>query len=115
MPRHKQYERAHCQRIMEHNAGGAVIQKNARTGVGSLSALERLIYCLWVADYGMRNAGDLDTAHDLYADFQTEAAQLSQELGLQATRAAFALPSAILQREYFEPFDEICDEIRRHK
>ena len=95
------------------DAGDTVIQKEARTGIASLSAVERLIYCLWVADYGMRNAGDLDTAHDVYADFQTEAARLSRELGLQATHSAFALPTSALQREYFERFEEICDEIRR--
>ena len=94
--------------------GDTVIQKKAHTGIASLSAVERLIYCLWVADYGMRNAGDLDKAHDVYADFQTEAARLSQELGLQVTHRAFSLPRAGLQREYFERFEEICDEIRRY-
>ncbi len=92
--------------------GDAVIQKKAGEGVGSLSPVERLIYCLWVADYGMRNAGDLLTAHDLYADFQTEAVLLAKDLGLQATHEAFALPAADLQREYFQRFDKICDEIR---
>jgi hypothetical protein len=38
-------------------AGDAVIQKKARSGMGSLAPWERLVYCLWVADYGMRNAG----------------------------------------------------------
>lgn len=93
--------------------GHAVIQKKSQTGVGSLAAVEKLIYCLWVADYGMRNAGDLDTAQDVYADFQNEAAQLSQELGLKLTHNAFALPTGDLQREYFERFEGICDEIRR--
>ena len=93
-------------------AGDAVIQKKAREGTGSLSPVERLIYCLWVADYGMRNAGDLDTAQDLYAHFQTEAARLAQDLDLQATHDAFALPTADLQGQYFERFEEICDEIR---
>jgi hypothetical protein len=94
--------------------GDTVIQKKARTGVGSLSPIERLIYCVWVADYGMRNAGDLETAHDVYSDFQPEAARLARELGLQQTHSAFALPSADLQREYFDRFEEICDEIRRY-
>ena len=94
------------------DAGDAVIQKKAREGVSSLSPIERLIYCLWVADYGMRNAGDLDAAHDVYADFQTEAVRLAQDMKLQATQSAFALPTADLQREFFERFEEICDEIR---
>ena len=93
-------------------AGDDVIQKKARDGVSSISPLERLIYCLWVADYGMTNAGDLHTAYDLYADFQTEGARLAKELGLQKTLAAFALPTAELQRQYFDLLDEICHEIR---
>ena len=43
-------------------AGDEVIQKMAASGSDGLSLWERLVYCLWVADYGMRNAGDLDTA-----------------------------------------------------
>ena len=93
-------------------AGDAVIQKKAHEGVDGLAPLERLIYCLWVADYGMRNAGDLDTAHDLYADFQKEGAQLAKDLSLQATQEAFVLSKEDLQRQYFERFDGICDEIK---
>jgi hypothetical protein len=94
--------------------GDVVIQTKASSGVGGLSPVERLIYCVWVADYGMHNAGDLETAHDVYADFQREAARLARELGLQQTHSAFAVPTADLQREYFDRFEEICDEIRRY-
>jgi hypothetical protein len=93
-------------------AGDDVIQKKARDGVSSLSPLERLIYCLWVADYGMTNAGALETAHDLHADFQTEGARLAKELGLQKTHVTFALPTPELQRQYFDRRDKICHEIR---
>jgi len=93
-------------------AGDVVIQKKVRDGISNLSPLERLIYCLWVADYGMTNAGDLDTSHDLYADFQTEAARLAKELGLQKAYTAFALPMPDLQRQYFDRLAEICYEIR---
>ena len=93
-------------------AGDDVIHKKARDGASSLSAKERLIYCFWVADYGMRNAGDLQTAHDVYADFQTEAVRLARDLSLAETHAAFALREADLQREYFQRFEKICDEIR---
>ena len=94
-------------------AGDAVIQKRAHGGIHGLSVMERLIYCLWVADYRMRNAGDLETARDVYADFQTEAVQLARALGLQATEGAFLLPTAELQREYFNHFNSICAEIQR--
>jgi hypothetical protein len=91
-------------------AGDAVITKRAE-GV-SLSPLERLVYCLWVADYGMRNAGDLDTARDLYQGFQAEAAGLARELGLLFTRQSFELPTEVLQAEYFGRFDRICAELQ---
>ena len=93
-------------------AGDAVIQTRAAQGPAALQPLERLVYCLWVADYGMRNAGDLDAASDLYADFQAEAAGLARDLELPATRAAFALGRTELQERYFQVFDAVCEEIR---
>lgn len=95
------------------DAGDAVIQKIGREGRAGLSSAERLIYCLWVADYGMRNAGDLRAARDVYADFQTEAAHLADELRLPATRAAFALPTVELERRYFALLHGICEEVDR--
>ena len=92
--------------------GGMVIEREASRGLGSLTPLERLIFCLWVADYGMRNAGDLDTASDIHASFQADASLLAKELGLIRTAAAFALPTTTLQERYFDLFEEICDEIR---
>ena len=94
------------------DAGNEIITKKASVGIAGLSARERLIYCLWVADYGMRNAGDLATARDLYADFQAEAASLAQELCLPFARAFFSLPAADLQQQYFQRFDSICQELR---
>jgi hypothetical protein len=49
--------------------GDRISQKKARLGFDRLTDWERLVYSLWVADYGMRNAGDLSTARDVYADF----------------------------------------------
>ncbi len=94
------------------DAGDAVIARKAVIGTTELSSVERLVYCLWVVDYGMRNAGDLDTARDLYPDFQREAVDLASDLGLKFTQDSFALPSDTLQAEYFERFDRICDEIK---
>jgi hypothetical protein len=94
------------------DAGDPVIEKKASTGVSSLTARERLIYCLWVADYGMRNAGDLATARDLYPDFQREAVQLAAELSLPFTHESFSLAPTALERQYFERFDRICNELQ---
>jgi hypothetical protein len=94
------------------DAGDAVIARKAIIGTAGLSPAERLVYCLWVVDYGMRNAGDLDTARDLYPDFQREAVELAGDFGLEFTRESFSLPTEALQGQYFERFDRICDEIK---
>lgn len=93
--------------------GDAIIRKKAAHGAGSLSSPGRLIYCLWVADYGMRNAGDLETAKDVYAGFQEEAKRLAAELRLPFTSETFSLPSASLEHEYLDRFERMCDEIRK--
>jgi hypothetical protein len=92
-------------------AGDAVIRKQAERGDAALSPVEKLIYCLWVADYGMRNAGDLETASDHSPSFQEDALRAATELGLPRSIAAFSLPTAELQRRYFELFDGLCREI----
>ena len=95
--------------------GDRIIKKEADSGLASLSPLERLIHCLWVADYGMRNAGDLATAEDLYPDFFAEGKRWADELALPETSEAFSLHVDQLEKEYFKRFDSICDEIRSVK
>jgi hypothetical protein len=95
------------------DAGHAAIEKKAERGHDALSPIERLIYCLWVADYGMRNAGDLSTAEDLYPPFQTEGRRIAEELSLPRTLSAFRLSRPDLERTYFEIFDRVCEELRR--
>jgi hypothetical protein len=93
-------------------AGGAVISKMVGGGVECLQPWEMLVYCLWVADYGMRNAGDLDTAADVYPEFQSEAKRMAETLSLRLTHEAFSLSQGDLEREYFDRFESICDEIK---
>jgi hypothetical protein len=95
--------------------GDTVIRKKARGGLACLSPWETLVYCLWVADYGMRNAGDLDTAADVYADFHPDARRMAEALSLRLTHEAFSLPRRDLEREYFNRFESICDEIKAAK
>ena len=90
--------------------GDRVILKKAAEGTQSLTRLEQLTYDLWVADYGMRNAGDLETAADLHPSFQEEAARIASELNLAKTAEAFGLPRSDLEASYFERFDAICSE-----
>jgi len=94
------------------DAGDAIIRQRAALGEGSLTRLDRLVYCLWVADYGMRNAGDLATAYDLCGSFHEEGSQLSRALGLIVTHSAFALPRADFELQYFQRFEAICEELR---
>jgi hypothetical protein len=93
-------------------AGDRVIQKKARAGVERLSPWEKLVYCLWVADYGMRNAGDLDTAAEVYPQFHLDAQRMAETLSLRLTHEAFSLSQGDLEREYFDRFEAICIEIR---
>lgn len=91
------------------DAGDAVVAK--RSAGEALSAIEHLIYCVWVADYGMRNAGDLEPARDLYPNFQSHAVTLARDLGLRVTREAFAQSAGRFEADYFERFDGICAEL----
>lgn len=50
--------------------GDDVVKKRAARG--ELTPLEELIYCLWIADYSMRNAGDLRVARDRHPRFLEE-------------------------------------------
>jgi hypothetical protein len=93
--------------------GDSVIQKKAQAGVSRLGDWERLVYCLWVTDYMMRNAGDFANAVALYPTFQSDAKLLAQRLGLTATYEAFSLSDRRLEQEYFDHFEAICDEIKR--
>jgi hypothetical protein len=61
----------------------------------------------------MRNAGDLDTAADLYPEFQLDAQRLAKQLSLRLTSEAFCLSRAEMKRVYFDRFESICDEIRQ--
>jgi hypothetical protein len=60
----------------------------------------------------MRNAGDLDTAADVYADFHANARRMAEVLSLWLTHEAFSLPQRDLERENFNRLESVCDEIR---
>ena len=92
--------------------GDRVIRKKAQGGLEGLTNYERLVYCLWVADYGMRNAGDLETARDVYPDFQTTALRAAQQMSLPVTCQVFAMDTKELEDVYFDRFDAMCNEIR---
>jgi hypothetical protein len=92
--------------------GALVIEKMVRAGETALSVWEQLVHCLWVADYMMRNAGDFANSVDLMPNFQTDAKRFALELMLPVTCEAFSLSSLDLEREYFDRFEAVCNEIR---
>ena len=94
------------------NRGGDVIEKQARSGDDSLNTWERLLHCLWTADYMIRNAGDFANAKDMYPDFQSDAAAFAKQLSLPLTYEAFSLPRKRLQKQYYDRFEAMCSEIR---
>src|SRR5215510_14262291 len=95
--------------------GDTIFRKKTLDSIECLTPWETLVYCLWVADYGMRNAGDLDAAADVYAEFHSTARRIAEVLCLRLTHEAFSLPQRDLEREYFDRFKLICDEIRDAK
>jgi hypothetical protein len=92
--------------------GADIIEKKERSGLATLDDWEHLVYCLWIADYMMRNAGDLANAPDLYPEFQVEAIQRARRLGLVLTERMFALPPDQFEREYLDQFESVCGEVR---
>lgn len=92
--------------------GDDIIVKKAEHGRDALTGCDRLIYCVWVADYSMRSAGDLLTAAELYLPFREEAQRLSKELHFPKTNHAFSLNFEELEGVYFDVFDDICEELR---
>ena len=94
--------------------GGEVIDKKSSSGPNSLTPTEKLIYCLWVADYSMRNAGCLESAFDLYSDFHHEGLRLANETKLKRTIELFDLPTTEYEEKYFELFDDVCEELKNY-
>jgi len=92
--------------------GGGVIDKKALVGIDGLDDWERLVYCLWVTDYMMRNAGDFLNAEVMYPTFQSDAKQFAKKLGLVLTEETFSLSRHKLQREYLGRFEAMCEEIK---
>jgi len=92
--------------------GDRIVEQKAIEGYSSLTTRGRLIYCLWAADYGMRNAGDLTTAADLHPTFLADGQSAAHELGLPQAMAAFSLTPEELERQYFDLFDNVVAEIK---
>lgn len=90
--------------------GDSVINKRS-SGV-LLSQLEKLIYCLWVADYCMRNAGDLENMDEMYPNLFKEAISLAKSLSINVAIELFSKSNVDFEKVYFEMFNSVCEELR---
>ena len=64
------------------DTGHIILEKKVAIGYDALSTIEQLIRCWWIADYGMRNAGDLETALDLDSNFVSQGLSQASNLAL---------------------------------
>lgn len=94
------------------DVGHDIIEKKRGQGRDALTPRERLIHCFWIADYSMRNAGDLATARDLDPLYLADGAQAAAVLDMPLARALFGLSEGELERRFFDLFDDLCEELR---
>jgi hypothetical protein len=92
-------------------AADPVILRKASTSLADLSDWERAVYCLWVADYGIRNAGDLQSAHQLEPTFKNVGRRAARALRLGATSALFERADAEFVLTYLASFETVCREL----
>lgn len=60
----------------------------------------------------MRNTGDLDVCTDMDPNFITDGLRLSLEIGLPTCSDLFGRTVLDFQRDYFDLFDDVCNELR---
>jgi hypothetical protein len=94
------------------DAAHAVIARRTADGDAALTPRERLIHRFWVADYAMRNAGDLAPARDLAPDFRAAGLAAAQALALPNASEAFALSEGEFERRFFDLFEGVVAEVR---
>jgi hypothetical protein len=88
-----------------------VLRREIEVGASALAGWERALYCLWVADYSMRNAGDLGSAYDLASDFKSAGLAAARTTDLRAMASLFELDDVEFARQYAGSFDEVCREL----
>lgn len=94
--------------------GDEIINKIAETGIDSLNNIEHAVYCLWVIDYVVRNAGSLESVEDLYPTAVQKLSILSKANGwlLNSEVEAEARNSELFCSSYYDSFDVKCGELR---
>ena len=94
------------------DTGHIILEKKAAIGYDALSPIEHLIRCWWIADYGMRNGGDLETALDVDSKFLSQGLRQASNLALPLTKGAFEGGKDGLELTFFDRFEEVCRELR---
>ena len=95
------------------DASDPILRKAATSGKESLSSVEKLIYCWWEIDYGMRNAGNLATViEDMHPTVLVEGLACAERLELPAAARVFRLSRSEIEEHYFEFFIEVCKELK---
>jgi hypothetical protein len=92
--------------------GAFAVEQKASAGLDKMDSYPKLVYALWVADYGMRNAGDLETSLDIFSGLLELGKSAAISLGLPKAKSLFALSQQRFEQEYFEYFEQVCDELR---
>ena len=92
--------------------GNQILERKASSEVIVLSDIELLTYYFWVADYGMRNAGDLEVSYDLERSFHSDGLRIAESLQLSTIINLFSKKQKEFEELYFTIFDNICKELR---
>ncbi|MBD3673143.1 MAG: hypothetical protein HUJ26_06410 [Planctomycetaceae bacterium] len=93
--------------------GDEIIQKKSQNGFESLNDYEQLVFLVWIADFSIRNAGDLVSGKDIRPGFKQEILSLARKLSYSVMIQAFDQPDEDLIENYYNLFDSICDELRK--
>ena len=89
-------------------AGDNVIRKMATSEREPLAPSEHAIYCLWVIDYAVRNAGTLEPMRDRHADAASDLESFARSSNLNLLRdwAASAADEMAFCASYHETFPD---------
>ena len=89
-----------------------VIGKEASSGTAGLSDWEKLVLCLWAADYGVRNGESMTTAEEVHPGLMKEGLLLANRLELRLAVSAYSLEPEVFVDEYYDRFEDLCSELR---
>lgn len=93
--------------------GDEIIELMTSNGYEALSSKQKLTYSFWVLDYSIRNAGDVETAYDLFPEFNIDGLRYAQELNLEKTIEYFSKKVEGVTSSFYDYFELICEELKK--